>query len=158
MLAVIQKVGDGYIARFDRHLKHSVEKVWSVLTENDKLAKWFPELSVDDLSEGGVIKFELPNGTSDELRITELKMFSVLEYSWWGDSVRFELYSEPEGCNLVLKRKIKTITDHTSKDIAGWHVCLDVIDALLNDSTIGREERWRIVYQQYIQVFQGLLR
>lgn len=40
MLASIQKVEGGYIARFDRPLKHSVEKVWAALTENDKLARW----------------------------------------------------------------------------------------------------------------------
>lgn len=48
----MQKVENGYIARFERNIKHSVEKVWALLTENDKLAKWFSELSVDDLREG----------------------------------------------------------------------------------------------------------
>jgi hypothetical protein len=36
MLASIQKVEGGYVARFDRPFKHSVEKVWAALTENDK--------------------------------------------------------------------------------------------------------------------------
>jgi uncharacterized protein YndB with AHSA1/START domain len=34
MLASIQKVESGYVARFDRLLNHSVEKVWAALTEN----------------------------------------------------------------------------------------------------------------------------
>lgn len=42
MLASIQKADGGYTARFERHLKHSVDQVWSVLTENDRLAEWFP--------------------------------------------------------------------------------------------------------------------
>lgn len=156
MFAVIRKVEDGYVARFERHLRHSVEKVWSALTENDKLSAWFPELSVDDLSEGGVIRFDW-NGTSDELQITELKNHVVLEYTWWGDSVRFELYPEPEGCRLILERKINTVTDHTSKDIAGWHVCLDVIELLLDGKTMQfREEHWKRVYQAYVPLFQAL--
>lgn len=73
MLAVIQQIENGYIARFERHLKHSVEKVWSSLTENDKLAKWFSELRVDDLREGGIIKFDMQDGTFEELEIIELK-------------------------------------------------------------------------------------
>jgi uncharacterized protein YndB with AHSA1/START domain len=47
MLASIQKVEGGYIARFDRPLKHSVEKVWAALTENDKLARWMSNLQVE---------------------------------------------------------------------------------------------------------------
>jgi uncharacterized protein YndB with AHSA1/START domain len=153
LLAVIQKVENGYIARFERHLKHSVEKVWSSLTENDKLAKWFPELQVNDLREGGTIKFETQDGTFvDEIQITELKKYSVLEYTWWGDSVRFEIYPEPEGCLLVLIRKINTMTDHTPKDLAGWHVCLDVIHALLDGTTIeSRENEWKKWYEQYVR-------
>ncbi|BBI33297.1 hypothetical protein KCTCHS21_26960 [Cohnella abietis] len=55
MLADLQQIDNGYIAHFQRHLKHSVEEVWSSLTDNDRLAKWFSELRVDDLREGGVI-------------------------------------------------------------------------------------------------------
>jgi uncharacterized protein YndB with AHSA1/START domain len=62
MLAVIQRVEKGYTARFERHLKHSVEKVWAMLTENDKLKKWFSELEVDNLRVGGIIKFNMPAG------------------------------------------------------------------------------------------------
>lgn len=153
MLAVIQKVEDGYVARFERHLKHSVEKVWSAITENDKLAEWFPELSVVNLSEGGTMKFDFPDGNSDELHITELKTDSELEYTWWGDTVRFELYPETNGCRLVLKRTIKTISNHTSKDLAGWHVCLDVIQALLNSQKMeSRVEHWEKWYPQYVQL------
>jgi hypothetical protein len=39
------------------------------LTENDKLAKWFSELRVDDLREGGIIKFDMQDGTYEELGI-----------------------------------------------------------------------------------------
>lgn len=69
MLAFMQKVENVYIARFERNIKHSVEKVWALLTENDKLAKWFSELSVDDLREGGVIKFDMGNGIFEEMKI-----------------------------------------------------------------------------------------
>ena len=33
MLAVLQQTKDGYVVRFERHLKHSVEKVWSSLSD-----------------------------------------------------------------------------------------------------------------------------
>lgn len=153
MLADLQKVENGYIARFERRLKHPVEKVWSWLTENEKLAKWFSQLRVDDLREGGLIKFDMQDGTFVDLTITECSMFSVLEYTWGEDRVRFELYPEAEGCRLVLIEKIKIITDHTAKDLAGWHVCLDVIEALMDGRTIdSRKEEWKKRHERYIEV------
>ncbi|OMP67852.1 hypothetical protein BTO28_05030 [Domibacillus epiphyticus] len=51
--------------------------------------------------------------------------------TWAKDVVRFELYSEQEGCQLVFIEKIHTITNHTPKDLAGWHVCLVVIKSVI---------------------------
>lgn len=152
LLALIQKVENGYTAKYERHFKHSVEKVWSYLTDNDKLPQWFSELRVDELLEGGVIKFDMGDGTFEEMRILELKMHSVLEYTWGEDIVRFELSPEQDGCLLVLIEKIHTITDHTPRDLAGWHVCLDVIASLLNGDAIERKEEWKKWYEKYIQV------
>lgn len=156
MLASVQQVDNGYIARFERHLKHSVEEVWSYLTENDQLAKWFPELRVDDHREGGTIKFNMQDGTFLEMEIIELKAYSVLEYTWAEDFVRFELYPESEGCRLVLIEKINKITAHTPKDLAGWHVCLDVIAALLDGSVLeSRKTEWEIWYEKYTQLIEN---
>ncbi|WP_080832108.1 SRPBCC family protein [Cohnella massiliensis] len=157
MLAVIQKNANGYTARYERRLKHPVAKVWAMLTENEKLAKWFSELSVDDLREGGVIKFDMQDGTFEEMEILELKAESVLEYTWGEDRVRFELYPEPDGCRLVLIETIAKLTDHTPKDIAGWDVCLDVIEAVLAGRTIeSRKSAWEIKYEQYAKLFAEL--
>ncbi|MFM1655186.1 SRPBCC family protein [Brevibacillus sp. B_LB10_24] len=152
MLADIKKTEDGYIARFERHFRHSVEEVWAFLTENEKLAKWFSELQVEDLREGGLIKFDMQNGTFIDMKILELSMHSVLEYTWGDDIVRFELYPEADGCLLVLIEKLKVMTDHTPKDLAGWHVCLEVISALLDGRTIeSRKAEWEKWYEKYVR-------
>ena len=157
MLADIQKADEGFTARFDRHLKHSVESVWAYLTENEKLAKWFSELSVDDLREGGSIKFDMQDGTFEEMMITALDTCSVLEYTWGEDVVRFELYPEAEGCLLVLKEYITKLTSHTPRDLAGWHVCLDVIAALLDEREIpSRQEEWKKWYEQYVKAVETI--
>ncbi|WP_134703011.1 SRPBCC family protein [Ammoniphilus sp. YIM 78166] len=156
MLAVVQQVQNGYVARFERNLKHTVEKIWSSLTENDKLEKWFSELQIDDLREGGIIKFDMQDGTFEELEIIELKPNSVLEYTWGEDRVRFELYPESDGSRLVLIEKINKITNHTSKDLAGWHVCLDVINVLLDGRAIqSRENEWKIWHEKYEQLLEN---
>ena len=63
----------------------------------------------------------MQDGSFEEMKILELKIYSILEYTWSEDVVRFELKPESDGCRLVLIEKIKTITNHTSKDLAGMY-------------------------------------
>ncbi|MCH1626865.1 SRPBCC family protein [Ferdinandcohnia quinoae] len=155
MIATIEKNNIGYIARFERYLEHSVEDVWSMLTDNDKLSKWFSELHVEELREGGTIKFDMGDGSFEEMKILELQMHSVLEYTWAEDVVRFELNPEENSCKLILIEKIKLITDHTPRDLAGWHVCLDVIQALLDGRIIeSRKEEWEKWYPRYVSAVE----
>jgi hypothetical protein len=61
---------------------------------------------------------------------------------------------------LLLIEKITKITSHTPKDLAGWHVCLDVIEALLDDRTLeSREVEWKAwfdKYQKHVEEFQSM--
>jgi len=159
MLADLQKGEYGYIARMERHLKHPVEQVWSTLTENDKLAQWFPELRVKDLREGGTMIFDMQNGTFEEMVISDCKELAVLEYEWGEDRVRFELAPDSAAeCRLVFLERIKNITDHTPKDLAGWHVCLDVIEAQLDGRTLeSRKQEWEKWYESYKKLTREIL-
>ena len=156
MLAAIRKSDETYIAKFERSLKHPVEKVWSFLTENEKLKLWFPELSVDKLIAGGIIKFDMGDGSFEEMTLLEVQPERVLEYTWDKDVVRFELSAVEGGCKLTLIEKIATLNDHTPRDLAGWHVCLDVITALLDDSKFDRGEQWKIWYERYREAIAAL--
>ncbi len=151
MLAVITRTESGTLARFERRLKHPPEKVWAMLTVNEKLADWFSELRVQDLREGGTLTFDMGDGTFEEMKITEVKPYAVFEYTWGDDLVRFELSPLPEdGCLLVLKEFIREVNPHTPKDLAGWDVCLDVIAALLDGVPIGnRKDIWAPKYEAY---------
>lgn len=157
MLAVIEKEENGFIAKFERHMKHPLEEVWSYLTDNDKLPKWFPELRVEDLRDGGIIKFNLQDGNFIDMKIIDYKMFSVLELTWGEDSVRFELEQEADGCILILIEKLNKITAHTPKDLAGWHVCLDVISAVLDGRTIeSRTDEWKKWFEKYTKAINEI--
>lgn len=156
MIATLNQVEGGYTATFKRYFLHPVDQVWAMLTENEKLKQWFSELSVNGLREGGIIKFDMQDGTFEEMEILELELKSILEFTWDKDVVRFELYPENEGCRLVFIEKINSITDHTPKDLAGWHVCLDVIQALLDGETIeSRKAEWEKWHPKYVQAINN---
>ncbi|MCR2822214.1 SRPBCC family protein [Lederbergia panacisoli] len=152
MLAKLLKTERGYLAQFNRFLNHPVGNVWGMLTDNDKLPQWFSELRVKDLREGGAYTFNMGDGNLIEMPILELKIHSVLEFTWADDVVRFELHPDSAGCQFILKEKINKITDHTPRDLAGWHVCLDVISALLDGRTIqNRKAEWEKWYPKYVE-------
>lgn len=151
MIATLHQVENGYTATFKRHMNHTIGQVWAMLTENEKLEEWFSELSVDDLRVGGNFIFDMQDGTFEEMEILELEMKSILAFTWDKDIVRFELFPETEGCLLVLTEKINMLTDHTPRDLAGWHVCLDVIQALLDGNIIqSRKAEWESWYPKYV--------
>lgn len=159
MLAVVEKFEGGFIAAYNRSLHYSVEKVWSALTENDKLEKWMPNLQVADLRQGGKIKFNMNDGTekSFDISIEDYKERFYLQYEWGQGWVRFELFPNDGGCLLVLKEFIPVLSDHTSIDLAGWHVCLDMLSSLLDgqykDFPKGEWEEW---HQKYVSVINQL--
>ncbi|WP_339315393.1 SRPBCC family protein [Paenibacillus sp. FSL R10-2734] len=157
MLANIKKANEHYVARFERQLQHTASEIWSFLTENEKLALWFAELRIEDLREGGLLKFDMQDGTFEEMTITALQHESILEFTWAEDSVRFELYPNSEGCLLVLNETIHVLTPHTPRDLAGWHVCLDVIQHLLDGTTVeSRETDWSHLFEQYRETISKL--
>ncbi|OMD34010.1 SRPBCC family protein [Paenibacillus odorifer] len=157
MLANIQKKDQHYVARFERQLKHSATEIWSYLTENEKLALWFSELKIEDLRESGLIKFDMQNGTFVDMEITVLQHQSIFEFTWAEDLVRFELYPNSEGCLLVLNETLQTLTPHTPRDLAGWHVCLEVIQHLLEGTTLkSRKDEWNKWYEQYREAISKL--
>ena len=156
MIATIQKENGLYLARYDRQFLHPVEKVWAMLTDNDKLKQWFDELHITELREGGIIKFDMHDGTFIDMEILEYEPFKTIAFEWDRDKVRFELSPVSEGCQLIFHETISSIKEQTAKDLAGWHVCLDVIQALLDGESIKREDEWIIWYEKYKVLLNNL--
>jgi hypothetical protein len=60
----------------------------------------------------------------------------LLEYSWGGNDLRWELEAAGSGTRLTLWHNIDR--NYISWGAAGWHVCLDVLDRFLAGEPIGR--------------------
>ncbi|MFJ8100732.1 SRPBCC family protein [Lysinibacillus sp. NPDC096212] len=160
MLATIQKQQNNYVVKFNRPLSHSADAVWAVLTENEKLQKWMNNLEIIDLRKNGKIHFNMNDETNayKEIAITDYAEKEVLEFDWGKDTVRFELSPTDNGSILVLLETIGGLTDHTPKDLAGWHICLNLFSDLLNGTVHEKfpMEEWQKWFAEYKQLVDAV--
>ena len=157
MIAKVEKHNDEFIATFERYINHPKVNVWEMLTQNDRLSLWFDELRVAELKKGGYLTFNMGDGSFERMDIIDFEEQSIIEFTWDDNFVRFELIEESGGCNLVLIERINEITEQTMKDLAGWHVCLDVIISILDGEKIeDRIEDWKVWYEKYRELLLPL--
>jgi DNA-binding transcriptional ArsR family regulator/uncharacterized protein YndB with AHSA1/START domain len=152
--ATVQKINGGYVARFERHLKHPVNKVWEALTQPEKLSNWLADAKME-LVKGGKIEltFSLTEGNVMVGKITEVEPQSVLEYTWGDDLIRWELYPENEGCLLVLKQIFSDLSEQISRELAGWHVHLNMLSqALEGHQAVFSYSHWEELCDSYSQL------
>lgn len=160
MLATLTKSNNEFIATFERTFDQPVEKVWAVLTENNQLAKWMSHLEIKDMRKGGLIIFNYNDGSgqTEEMKITDYEHQSVIEFEWGNDIVRFEVHPSEIGAFLILKEFIKELTDHTPKDLAGWHMCLNVFRDVVNGTVnqLPNNNEWEKLYKEYIKLVEQI--
>lgn len=124
---------------FIRDLRHPPEKVWAALTDPAQLNAWAPYLAGRDLSEPGDVTLTMVDGDTREplpARVTRAERPSLLEYTWGTDLLRWELTPTGTGTRLVLRHTV-TDQDWLPKVAAGWHLCLDVAERLLDGDPVG---------------------
>ena len=156
MVAEITRTQQGYKAVFDRKLAHEPEQVWQMLTDNQKIQRWFSGLQIEEPGKGGYLTFDMGHGNFEKMAITDYEERERLGFEWGEDHVLFELTPEEGGTRLKLVETIQTLTDHTPKDVAGWHVCLDVLQALLDKKGIERTLEWEHWYPEYKRLFESM--
>lgn len=158
MRAEITQLEKGYKAVFERQLAHGSDKVWSMLADNSRLKQWFDELRIAEPGKGGNLVFDMGDGSIEELTITDYEEGRVLAFEWWEDHVRFELAEESADGTTMLRlvETIDRINPQTAKDLAGWHVCLDVIEAILNGEDINRDEEWKRWHAEYKRLLDSM--
>ncbi len=149
MLGTLHSRSDGWFElRFERRLAHPVAKVWRALTEPEHLGHWFPATVDMDLTPGVKLRFELLPVAQERHDIADEDMTSygemvavdpprLLEYTWMGETLRWELEPTADGCLL---RLTNVFADRAmaADDGAGWHVALEALNAALDGRDIDR--------------------
>lgn len=148
MDGTVHTTQDGYVIRFERHLKHPIEKVWAALTDPDQFHQWLAAPGEIDLRVGGRVRLTL-SGMVVDSTITALDPPRLLEYGWHdqsheGGPVRWELTPEHSGTRVVFTETFpKHMVEGAAKAewappaLAGWHLMLDRLQATLEGQRPG---------------------
>jgi uncharacterized protein YndB with AHSA1/START domain len=161
--AHVEKGGEKWTLVVVRELRHPPEKVWQALTDPAHLREWAPFDA--DASLGAVgNKVKLTTVGAPALHITETTVTRadaprLLEYNWGGFDMRWELESSGVGTRMTLWTNIDR--RYIAMGAAGWHVCFDVLDHLLDGTPIGRIVGsdamkfggWQRLHAEYAQQF-----
>jgi len=138
--AQVRKDGEKWTLVLTRELRHSPERVWQALTDPAQLREWAPFDADRNLGKAGTaVKLTTvgaPAPHVSETSITRAEAPKVLEYSWGGQEMRWELEAVGSGTRLMLYHNIDR--RFISMGTAGWHICFDVLDRLLGGTPIGR--------------------
>jgi uncharacterized protein YndB with AHSA1/START domain len=133
-----EQSGDRWTLIFTRDLRHPPEKVWAALTDPAELAAWAPYTADRDLSKPGDATLTMIDDEPPEdlpAQVVTAEPPTLLEYTWGTDLLRWELSPTPTGTRLVLRHTVPD-RDWLPKVAAGWHICLDVAEKLLEGNPI----------------------
>jgi uncharacterized protein YndB with AHSA1/START domain len=157
MYGTVHQLDDGrWQLRFRRTLAHPQSKVWRAITEPEHLAHWFPTTIDGQRAAGAPLRFTFPGGEAPPFDGEMLTFVpeSVMELRWGPDVVRIELQPLPDGTELTL---LDTLEERgkAARDSAGWHTCLDALEASLepDPDARGRLDDWRELHRHYVESF-----
>jgi len=146
MHGTFETIDDRPAVRFERRLAHPIDVVWRAVTEPSELASWFPgSVRID----GTRLHFE--EGEGEVLALEPPHRF---EFTWGpADELRIELEETGDGCLMRLTHLLGS-RDQAARDAAGWHVCLDRLEAALaGEDAAGPSSEptaeWRGHYEEY---------
>jgi uncharacterized protein YndB with AHSA1/START domain len=138
--AQVRKDGEKWTLILVRELRHSPQKVWQALTDPAQLREWAPFEADGSLGTAGttvkLTTVAAPTPHITEARVRRAEALKALEYNWGDHDIRWELEPFRGGTRLTLWTNIGP--RFISMGAAGWHICFDVLDHLLNGIPIGR--------------------
>lgn len=152
----VRKDGEKWTLILTRELRHTPENIWQALTDQAQIREWAPYETDRSLASKGAVKLTWVGSPQvTETSVTRVDAPRLLEC---GD-MRWELEPAGTGTRLTLWHSIDR--RYVSWGAAGWHICLDVLDHLLDGTPIGRLtgpdamkfEGWQRLSAEYAKQF-----
>jgi len=139
--AEIQKEGENWTLILVRELRHPPAMVWQALTDPAHLSEWAPFDADRNLAAVGPVTLSTvgtPTPQVSESIVTRVEAPKLLEHSWAGNDLRWELEALHSGGGTRLRLWIAIDRRFIAWGAAGWHICFDVLERLLADEPMGR--------------------
>jgi uncharacterized protein YndB with AHSA1/START domain len=160
--ATVEKGGERWSLILVRELDHSPENVWRALTDPDELREWAPFDADTTLSAGKNIRLSTvgaPSPHVTETTVTRADEPQLLEFKWGESNIRWQLEPNGQGTRLTLWTDIDK--RYVAMGAAGWHICIDVMDHMLDGDAVGRIvgpeamkfEGWQRLHADYNRLF-----
>ena len=159
--AQVRKDGDNWTLILVRELRHAPEKVWQALIDPEQLREWAPfEVDGSLGKTGTTVKLTTVGAPYvSDTTVTRADRPKLLEYNWGDKDLRWELEPTDGGTRLTLWHNIDR--RYISMGAAGWHICFDVMDRLLDGAPIGRLvagdalkfDGWQRLHTEYAKQF-----
>jgi uncharacterized protein YndB with AHSA1/START domain len=137
--ARIDKDGEKWTLVLVRELRHAPAMVWEALTDPAQLSEWAPFDADRNLGSVGEVKLAAigaPQETVSDGSVKRAEAPRLLEYTWGGQDLRWELEPLAGGTRLTLWHNINR--GYIAWGAAGWHLCFDSLDRLLAGDPVGR--------------------
>lgn len=153
-----RREGQRWVLVFRRRMRHSPARVWAALTDPARLSQWAPYTADRHLTSPGAAVLTMIDGQSSQrlagevLRAEEPRL---LEHLWGEGVLRWELERAGDGTQVTLSH---TLDDPSllAKVGAGWHLCLDVAERLLDGNPVGpilagaaKDHGWEELRREY---------
>ena len=162
----VRRADDGPTLVFVRELRHPPERVWPALTEPDQLRAWAPYSADRSLARPGDVTltmFARGDEEADALpaSVTRAEPPRQLEHTLGSDLLVWELEPSGAGTRLTLSHTVAG-DDWVPKIAAGWHICLDVAERMLDGQPVApirgddaMEHGWQELHDAYAERLSG---
>ncbi|MEV6875475.1 SRPBCC family protein [Amycolatopsis sp. NPDC051128] len=157
--AKLQTVDERPVLRLERRLKHAPEKVWRAITDPGELAHWFPAKVDVELRNGGAIRFTFPGeDTTTSGHVLTVDPPREFAFVWNDDTLRWLISADGDGSLLEFTHTFGRGDPAIAKlaagrNAAGWDVCFDALDALLDGRGFEQPKTWHDRMASYVEEF-----
>jgi uncharacterized protein YndB with AHSA1/START domain len=130
--------GERWTLVFVRDFRHARATVWAALTDPAQLDAWSPFRPDRNLATTGPATLTMVDGDTEvplAAAVLRAEPPGLLEYSWDADLLRWELAEIEGGTRLTLRHTVQA-EGWIPKVAAGWHLCLDVAERLLDGDPV----------------------
>ncbi|GAB2525495.1 SRPBCC domain-containing protein [Paramicrobacterium agarici] len=159
--ATLVDTGPHCMLTLERAMTHTAADLWATLTERDTVGRWAPFSPDRDLDSKGAVSLR----QSDDLeananpgKVLTAAVQRMLSIEWAGDRIEIELAPTADE-TIVQLNHIFTEETLAPSLAAGWHICLQALDAVAGGARIplvvgnaAHAAGWDALYDEYARL------